>query len=252
MSFQGDLLTNPETDSGDNLVRPIPSISERKLRSNQRNAQFSTGPTTERGKARSSQNAVKHGLLGQPRSDDAALRSILDGLTADFEPIGTYESMLVTQMARAFWRLDRNFDWDQAPRSAELAPMANRLAMALELVTRIRQKITSVADRRGPLQSLVDPSSSLPVNDLEWDVARTLEASALREIAAWLASSNANGVAQEVEAPSRSTDLSMRYEVHALNQIVKCLDLLRQAQLVRGKTTPWRSARTKCDERERR
>ena len=42
-----------------------PNISNEKLRANQKNAQHSTGPRTEAGKQRVSQNALKHGLLAR-------------------------------------------------------------------------------------------------------------------------------------------------------------------------------------------
>ena len=38
------------------------TISEKQLLANQRNAQLSTGPRTEAGRAISSKNAIKHGL----------------------------------------------------------------------------------------------------------------------------------------------------------------------------------------------
>jgi hypothetical protein len=39
--------------------------SNAQIEANQRNAQFSTGPTSEAGKAKSSLNAVKTGLTGR-------------------------------------------------------------------------------------------------------------------------------------------------------------------------------------------
>ena len=52
----------------------MPTVSQ--IAANQRNAQLSTGPTSQTGKAKSSLNAVKTGLTGRTvllPSDDAAL-----------------------------------------------------------------------------------------------------------------------------------------------------------------------------------
>jgi hypothetical protein len=63
--------------------------TERKRRANQRNAQRSTGPKTLAGKARSKQNALKHGLSvpvsGQPHFADL-LRELEAGLEWDTAP----------------------------------------------------------------------------------------------------------------------------------------------------------------------
>jgi len=39
--------------------------TKRQIAANKKNAKLSTGPRTERGKARSSRNSLKHGLLSQ-------------------------------------------------------------------------------------------------------------------------------------------------------------------------------------------
>ena len=57
--------------------------SKRKSASNQRNAQNSTGPRSESGKATSSMNALKHGLSAQPLYDPHTL-SRIDDLARDF------------------------------------------------------------------------------------------------------------------------------------------------------------------------
>ena len=46
------------------------------LKSNRANAQQSTGPRSEAGKARSARNAVKHGLSAPVATDDGTARQI--------------------------------------------------------------------------------------------------------------------------------------------------------------------------------
>jgi hypothetical protein len=50
--------------------------SQRKIEANRRNAQASTGPRTEAGKARVAQNARKHGLASPVELDPAAVKDI--------------------------------------------------------------------------------------------------------------------------------------------------------------------------------
>ena len=54
------------------------------------NAQHSTGPRTETGKAASSQNALKHGLTAKtvllPGEDEAAYRKMCEGMFESFAP----------------------------------------------------------------------------------------------------------------------------------------------------------------------
>ena len=80
-------------------------------RANQRNAQKSTGPKTDQGKQRCSQNALKHGLRSKhpviPGEDPIEYQHKLDQLRADIRPVNSLEDSLVEQIADTSWRLKR-------------------------------------------------------------------------------------------------------------------------------------------------
>ena len=86
-------------------------VSPRQLRANRRNAQRSTGPRTEPGKARSSQNATAHGLFCKelllPGEDSAELRRLRHGLYVSQSPQDALERELVDRIVAAQWRLRR-------------------------------------------------------------------------------------------------------------------------------------------------
>jgi len=87
-------------------------MSTRKQReANRRNAKHSTGPRTDAGKQRSSQNALKHGLLAVQSvihgEDPADYDRLLTEFAERFLPSDPYERSLVRQMADAEWRLRR-------------------------------------------------------------------------------------------------------------------------------------------------
>ena len=88
-----------------------PAISERRLAANRANAQLSTGPRTEAGKAISSLNAVKTGLTGQAilLADEEEARQYQAHLQRVFtwwEPVGDREHTLVQSLADTQWRLN--------------------------------------------------------------------------------------------------------------------------------------------------
>ena len=79
---------------------------------NRANAQHSTGPKTDAGKAAASQNATSHGLstssfalLSHEHPEEFA--ELLHSLTSEYEPDGPTEEFLITEMARAQWKLLR-------------------------------------------------------------------------------------------------------------------------------------------------
>ena len=93
--------------------------SQQKIEANRRDARKSTGPRSPAGKARSSRNAVKHGLLtarvvllDHPDEDPREFDGLLDGLMEDFKPHSTIEQMLVERLAASFWRLRRAYRFE--------------------------------------------------------------------------------------------------------------------------------------------
>ena len=86
-------------------------VSDRKAEANAANAQLSTGPRTEEGKARSSQNALKHGLTAKElvvREDE---REEFEEFRIDFinqiEPEDPLEVVAVNHALHAAWNLRR-------------------------------------------------------------------------------------------------------------------------------------------------
>jgi hypothetical protein len=85
--------------------------SFRQIEANRRNAQKSTGPKTERGKQRASQNAVRHGLTAETVikliEDKDDYRAFEMAVTADYDAESAVERELVLQLASLLWRLRR-------------------------------------------------------------------------------------------------------------------------------------------------
>ena len=89
-------------------------VSQRKIAANRANAKKSTGPKTPGGKARSSQNAVKHGIFAEsailpndPEESLEQLQFIRTSLLLQFEPIGPLEAFLIDRFVATYWRLRR-------------------------------------------------------------------------------------------------------------------------------------------------
>ncbi len=86
-------------------------ISEAKLLANRRNAAKSTGPKTPEGKARSRQNALKHGLTGSgvalPSEDQAAITLRFTELQAQLKPKTDGGEQLLRRFAFLTVRMER-------------------------------------------------------------------------------------------------------------------------------------------------
>ena len=82
-----------------------------KDKSNQQNAQLSTGPKTPAGKAIVSKNALKHGAYSQAVTitgeDPEAYQYLQVGMMESLNPIGLLEERLVDRLSSLFWRMDR-------------------------------------------------------------------------------------------------------------------------------------------------
>jgi len=78
---------------------------------NRINAQKSTGPKSDDGKARSSQNARTHGLTSRecfvPPGEEEEFDSFVGGLREDLRPEGTLEEALFREVVHAAWTMQR-------------------------------------------------------------------------------------------------------------------------------------------------
>jgi hypothetical protein len=85
--------------------------TEKQNEANRANAQLSTGPRTEEGKAKSSLNAMKHGLTAThlliPTESADDFEAHAASLRAHFAPADPLRSLLVDQLIAAAWRLRR-------------------------------------------------------------------------------------------------------------------------------------------------
>jgi hypothetical protein len=83
--------------------------SEARQIANAANAQLSTGPRTDQGKARSSQNARTHGLTASqlfiPAEDREEFDKLHDELLADIRPQGAIQETLFEQVIDSAWNL---------------------------------------------------------------------------------------------------------------------------------------------------
>jgi len=107
------------------------TASPRQIAANRLNASRSTGPNSAAGGARSSFNALHHGLFAKdvvlPGEDRAAYDALFASLCADLSPVGPMEEGMVKRAADIWWRLGRtaaieagllNPDWSGDPRAA--------------------------------------------------------------------------------------------------------------------------------------
>ena len=85
--------------------------SEAQITANRANAQLSTGPITEAGKAKSSHNAVKTGLTGRtillPTDDREVYLQHVARFFTKYQPVTEDEKALTQSVADTEWRLVR-------------------------------------------------------------------------------------------------------------------------------------------------
>jgi hypothetical protein len=85
--------------------------SQKQIDANRRNAQKSTGPITEAGKAVAKFNALRHGMTAEsavlPYEDHLAYAMLREALLTHYAPANIAEEMLVDVVANSYWRLLR-------------------------------------------------------------------------------------------------------------------------------------------------
>jgi|SRR5438874_1763873 len=94
---------------------PTGKTSQKRIDANRRNAQRSTGPRTEDGKAASSRNAVRHGVYGSPvpvprglfREDPEHVAAVIEETVATLKPNNAMALTAAHQFAAVNVRLGR-------------------------------------------------------------------------------------------------------------------------------------------------
>jgi hypothetical protein len=92
--------------------RAAVSVSNARAEASRKNGTRSRGPKTEEGKARSAQNALKHGRRARkhlvlPDEDAAEFAALEAALIAELTPVGALQTVLARRVAVAAWRRAR-------------------------------------------------------------------------------------------------------------------------------------------------
>jgi hypothetical protein len=107
--------------------------SERRLAANRANALLSTGPRTQGGKAKSSRNALKHGLLSSQilleHEDPDELAALKEGLYSDVRPVGVLEETLVEKIVACAWLQKRALRAERAATEYQYTRMRDALPL---------------------------------------------------------------------------------------------------------------------------
>jgi hypothetical protein len=84
--------------------------TEKQINANRQNAQKSTGPKSDGGKAAVSQNAVKHGIFAQSvikGENEADYEAFHNKMLDELKPVGPTEILLAARIVGLWWRLER-------------------------------------------------------------------------------------------------------------------------------------------------
>lgn len=145
--IEANLCPKPKTKIARNIMfigdKPIPKIKNPidgkdghyikyglRIDANRQNALKSTGPQTEEGKKKVSQNAVKHGLYAKNiiidsphlQEDPEEYEALLNSFLEDLKPVGNFQKQLVIKLVNCIWRYQRLIVAENAEINDQLGP----------------------------------------------------------------------------------------------------------------------------------
>jgi hypothetical protein len=145
---------------------PVLRWVSRRAAINRANSKHSTGPRTEAGKQRSSQNALRHGLTCQsavlPTEDPSAYEQHCRQFRDEYQPANATETQLVQELADTSWRLNRIplLEVDVLSRTQSPAPSPETPAPAVAALatlglygTRLSRQYQTALDKLRAIQS---------------------------------------------------------------------------------------------------
>ena len=98
--------------------------SVKQIVANKENAKRSTGPKTQRGRAKSALNSLKHGLLSReallPQEDFELYENLRTAVVTHLNPSGPIEMILIDEVVANLWRLRRAYRIESGFFSTEL------------------------------------------------------------------------------------------------------------------------------------
>jgi len=125
-------------------------MSKKKSEAARINGAKSRGPVTPEGRARSSQNALRHGLSSAvvvlPHEDRAQFEYLRDSYMESFQPAYQPQHDLIETMAAARWRLNRLQEIEANLFEKEMVLRASEMAKELKEMTE-GEKLAWVFDR---------------------------------------------------------------------------------------------------------
>jgi hypothetical protein len=152
--------------------------SARQIEANRRNSLNSTGPKTDLGKQRASQNAVRHGLTAEtvivPLEDADDYRAFEQAVTADYEAETAVERELVLRLASLLWRLRRATSIETGLLQIQEEPEASRTAqtgLSQERTIATLVRLGGQPDVRSR-EAATDPRNAPPNCEVQLAVAR--------------------------------------------------------------------------------
>jgi hypothetical protein len=150
--------------------------SIRQIEANRRNALRSTGPQTDEGKQRASQNAVRHGLTSEtvivPLEHADDYQAFEQAVTADYDAETAVERELVLRLASLLWRLRRATSIETGLLRVAQDPPQN-LGPPQETSENQGSAVTALFPLGGRSNgSGSEGHDALPTCDVELDVAR--------------------------------------------------------------------------------
>lgn len=179
--------THEEAASGTARPEAVTLVSIRKIEANRRNAQHSTGPTTDAGKYASRMNALKHGLLakdvvitrGDYKEDEEEFAQLLEDLREQFTPVGVAEDLEVQKIALCYWRKMRAVRYEHGAIRQRTGNMREREEVRHEQhLDAALQFGANLEGSAGGIRYLID--------ELEWVKQEALDGTMSNESREWL------------------------------------------------------------------
>ena len=132
-------------------VPRVSFTSPRRVETNRRNAQKSTGPRTEEGRKVSRLNASRHYLTGQvrilPHAERSAVEAWCRPVINSLAPVGESENQIAPDIAEGHWRLARTRATEDNLYAGHIAAALAQPAAVFNTLSRTEQRIQRALDR---------------------------------------------------------------------------------------------------------